>query len=202
MGGGQNCPSIMVLLFPLFLQIFWLLQIQAFTDCSEFILGDCDGDANAVLMEFNTGTQQKCSAHCSIEENCQFYRFEENPSQGVNCYLFKEPFRAYVNHCNLRGGPRREGADLGSSCFSPSGDTCEVAQQEDCYLYGGIIDGTDSAPSALACEAVCGGTPECQMWTFETEENRCNLWDDAGMQCNKVFGPHSGTPEECGSTLL
>ena len=29
-----------------------------------------------------------------------------------------------------------QGADQGSSCFSPSGDTCEAAQQEDCYLYG------------------------------------------------------------------
>ena len=26
------------------------------------------------------------------------------------------------------------------------------------------------------------GTPGCQMWTFETERNRCQLWDDAGMQ--------------------
>ena len=107
--------------------------------------------------------------------------------------MSREPFSAYVNHCNLRGGPKREvrdginylfgtlywgrqsfkisfknwdrgtswvqlvpnlpdwfeilksvhrllessqGADQGSSCFSPSGDTCEAAQQEDCYLYG------------------------------------------------------------------
>merc|ERR1712198_486614 len=113
-----------------------------------------------------------------------------------------EPFCAYVNHCNLRGGPRREGADQGSSCFSPSGDTCEVAQQEDCSPYGEIIDVTDSAPDAPSCEKICVGYADCQMWTFETEEKRCRLWDDASMRCNKVFGPHSGSPQECGSTLL
>ena len=85
-----------------------------------------------------------------------------------------------MNHCNLRGGPKREvkdiqpneggperevdcrffggnakvfqtaskmvkwcqcltqGADQGSSCFSPSGDTCEVAQQEDCIPFGAV----------------------------------------------------------------
>merc|ERR1712198_510207 len=127
-----------IMFLSLLLQLFWVFQIQAFTDCSEFFLGDCAGDANAVLMQFNTGTQDKCSAHCAIEENCLFYRFEAFPSQGVDCYLFMEPFRAYVNHCNLRGGPRREGADQGSSCFSPSGDTCEVAQQEDCSPYGEV----------------------------------------------------------------
>ena len=31
-----------------------------------------------------------------------------------------------------------QGADQGSSCFSPSGDTCEVAQQEDCIPFGAV----------------------------------------------------------------
>merc|ERR1712037_337257 len=169
----------MGMFLPLFLQIFWPLEIQAFTDCSEFILGDCSGDASAVLMQFNTGTQDKCSAHCGIEDKCQFYRFEANPSQGVNCYLFKEPFGAYVNHCDLRGGPKREGADQGSSCFSPTGDTCETSQQEDCYLYGGVIDETDSAPSALACE---------QIWSPVTA--RCGLLrrKEIGADCGTMLG--------------
>merc|ERR1719341_1560666 len=96
-------------------------------------------------------------------------------------HLYDEKFSAYVNHCNLRGGPKREGANQGSSCFDASGDTCEVAQQEDCILFGAIIDGTDSASTALNCEKVCGGYPDCQMWTFEEEEERCSLYDDAGM---------------------
>ena len=26
------------------------------------------------------------------------------------------------------------------------------------------------------------GYPDCQMWTFEIEEERCSLYDEAGMQ--------------------
>ena len=31
-----------------------------------------------------------------------------------------------------------QGANQGSSCFDASGDTCEVAQQEDCILFGAV----------------------------------------------------------------
>merc|ERR1711971_1533354 len=133
----MGCPNIMFL--PLLLQLFWSLQIQAFTDCSEFFLGACNGDDYAAFIKFNTGTQAKCQAHCTIEEDCQFYRFEADPQQGVDCHLYDEKFSAYVNHCNLRGGPKREGANQGSSCFDASGDTCEVAQQEIAYSLGRLL---------------------------------------------------------------
>merc|ERR1711971_1505715 len=107
----MGCPNIMFR--PLLLQLFWSLQIQAFTDCSEFFLGACNGDDYAAFIKFNTGTQAKCAAHCGIEEDCQFYRFEADPQQGVDCHLYDEKFSAYVNHCNLRGGPKREGVNQG-----------------------------------------------------------------------------------------
>ena len=33
-------------------------------------------------------------------------------SQTIFFFYFSEPFRAYVNHCNLRGGPKREVKDI------------------------------------------------------------------------------------------
>jgi len=182
----------------LFLQIF---TVQGFTDCSEFFLGACTGDEYAEFIQFNTGTQEKCQAHCEIEDSCQFYSFHTNPTQNVDCHLFNEPFHAYVNHCNLRGGPKREGADQGSSCFEATGDTCEVSQLQDCIPFGSIIEGTDSAPTALDCERVCGAYPDCKLWTFENEQERCSLYNDAEMRCNIAFGPHSGSPDQCGGPI-
>merc|ERR1712183_282387 len=172
-----------------------------------FFLGQCSGDVMAEIIQLNAGTQEKCQAFCELydiqgPQYCEFYRFDATPSQGVDRHLFNEPFRAYVNHCKSRGGPKREGANQGSSCFSPSGDTCEVAQQQDCVLFGAAIDGIESAPDEFTCEKLCGAYPTCQLWFFDREEKRCSLFDDAGIQCNKIFGPHSGSPQECGSALL
>jgi len=182
----------------------FLLQVNGFTDCSDFFLGQCTGDLNAEIIQFNTGSQEKCQAHCELFDGCQFYSFYESPTQNVDCHLFNEPFSAYVNHCNLRGGPKiQDAANQGSTCFSPSGNTCEVSQLSDCNFYGSIIEGTWSAPTALACEKVCGGynpagEPGCEMWTFEKQEQKCSLYDSAEMKCNVAFGPSSGSPADCG----
>merc|ERR1711973_6195 len=152
----------------------FLLQVNGFTDCSDFFLGQCTGDLNAEIIQFNTGSQEKCQAHCELFDGCQFYSFYETPTQNVDCHLFNEPFSAYVNHCNLRGGPKIQ-----------------------------IIEGTWSAPTALACEKICGGynpagEPGCEMWTFEKQEQKCSLNDSAEMKCNVAFGPSSGSPADCG----
>merc|ERR1711936_538628 len=185
-------PLIMLLPI-LLLQLSGFLPIQGFTDCSEFFLGGCSGDDYAAFIKFNTGSQDKCSAHCSIEESCEFYRFEENPTQGVDCYLFNEPFRAYVNHCNLRGGPKREGADQGSSCFSPSGDTCEVAQQEDCIPFGAV---TLTARCGLlklkkkdaACTTKLGCSAKKPLVPTPVAQKNVDLgyWDDAKIRIKNV----------------
>merc|ERR1711971_823269 len=197
-----QCIMALLPSFILLLRLSGLIQAQAFTDCSEFFVGDCTGDAPAEILRWNVGSQEKCQAHCSIEEDCKFYRFEANPGQDVDCHLFKEPFHAYVNHCNLRGGPKREEADQGSSCFDATGDTCEISQLSDCTPEGKVIETTTAAPTAIDRERFCGGYPECKLWTFEKQEERCSLWDDAGNRCKIAFGPHSGTPEQCESSVL
>jgi len=115
--------------------------------------------------------------------------------------LFKIPFKAYRNHCNLVGGPKREVADQGSSCFDATGDTCEVSQLQDCFFDGKIIEHSESPPTPLDCEKFCGITDECKLWTFEKEERRCSLYNEDGKTCDVAFGPHSGTPAQCGQTV-
>jgi len=200
--GGSLPPIMLSLLLLLGLQS-GLLQGQGFTDCSEFFVGECTGDEPGEINQFNVGSQEKCQAFCQLNDYttpsfCEFYSFHTDPSQGVDCHLFKIPFKAYVNHCNVVGGPKREGADQGSSCLGASGDTCEVSQSQDCTFYGKILEVSDSPPTLLDCEKFCGAIPECQLWTFEKEQRRCNLYDNAEKLCNVAFGPHSGSPEDCG----
>jgi len=190
----------------LLIQLSGLIHVQALTDCSEFFVGQCSGDLSAEVIQFNTQTQDRCQGHCELydiqgPQYCEFYSFHATPTQGVDCHLFNEPFHAYVNHCNLVGGPKREGAAQGSSCFEATGDSCEVSQLQDCNFDGSIIEGTDAAPTALDCEKVCGGYPDCKLWTFEKEQERCNLYNDDGKRCKVAFGPHSGSPTECGNTI-
>ena len=45
-------------------------------------------------------------------------------------FYFSEPFRAYVNHCNLRGGPKREVKDIQPNEGGPE-------REVDCRFFGG-----------------------------------------------------------------
>ena len=95
--------------------------------CNHYGVNDCSQDTYAELIAFNTGSQLKCQKHCEIEESCQFYAFHKNPSQKVDCHLFREPFTVYASHCTVRTGPINNG-ESPTKCLTPEENSCQVEQ--------------------------------------------------------------------------
>jgi len=164
---------------------------SAKSPCESFSLSECDGDTNAVYLQINT-SREKCQQYCAIEEDCLFYRFAEQPVQGVNCLLYKEPFYVFTSHCNIRAGPKNPS----QKCLSPSEDSCEIVQNSKCIYYGTTLEHFDVGLEE--CIALCEINPSCQLWTHNEESKRCELLDSAEASCNEVFGPSSYVPAECG----
>jgi len=171
----------------------------AFEDCKDYMSSKCAGDPYSEVIAFNVGSQELCQAHCELFENCQFYSFHILPTQGVDCHLYDEPFTAYVNHCKEVGGPAKGSSDLHGPCFSPDPDSCEIQQYGDCNMFGQVEEEVDSVTDKFKCEQFCSLNKVCQYWTYNTETQSCKLFNDDGKKCNVAFGPHSGSPFECGS---
>jgi len=115
----------------------------------------------------------------------------------VNCHLFKESFNVYLDHCDVHSGPLNQ--DLSATCFYPDEGSCEVEQFEDCVLYGKILERNLAAPDMMVCEKICklNQGQGCRYWTWNREQELCDLYDSAEKICNIKFGPKSVRPGEC-----
>ena len=164
-------------------------------------MNDCTQDPDAEVIAFNTGSQQKCQLHCEIEEDCQFYSYHKNPSQNVDCHLFREPFSVYVGHCDVRTGPLSD--DVPAKCEnSPDENSCQIEQHENCNLWGKRLESDLKSPDVSTCQALCkvNQGEGCRYWEWSREKGTCNLYDSADKQCNIAFGPSDGAPGDCGAT--
>jgi len=163
--------------------------------CQDYAFKDCLQDEEAEFVAFNTGSQLKCQKHCEIEEECQFYSFHHRPTQNVDCHLFREPFSAYINHCNTRSGPPD---DVPSSCLTPKENSCEIEQQENCVMYGQVIESDLDSPSVEICAALCKtNEARCKYWEWDKESKLCSFYDSIDKQCNIIHGPRDGEPGDC-----
>jgi len=169
--------------------------------CNAYAVNDCLQDPDAEIIAFNTGTQLKCQQHCEIEEECQFYSFHKRPSQNVDCHLFREPFKVYLGHCNVRTGPLDQDPQ-NNECLIPEENSCGVQQHENCNLWGTVLETCLDSPNDITCMALCkvNQGEGCKYWEWNRESQCCNLYDSADKQCNIAFGPREGTPGDCGQS--
>ena len=144
-----------------------------------------------MIFSLNAGSQEKCQEFCNVMNNenynCQFYAFYKKPIQNVDCHLYDEPFSAYINHCDRRIGPRNK--ETPSTCFNPQENSCEISQNENCNLFGRILESNLATPSPQICQEVCSINADCMYWEWSHEKQICNLYDSDEKQCDIVFGP-------------
>jgi len=161
------------------------------SECSDYQLSDCAGDASAVYLGLNT-SRDKCQQYCSIEERCIFYRWSERPFDGVNCLLYEEPFSVFIKHCDTRSGP----ANPKDLCLNPREDTCDVVNSGRCINSGTTLE--TFSVGLEDCIALCSINPACKQWIHQKESMHCELLDSTEGKCLEIFGPQSATPQECG----
>jgi len=164
-------------------------------ECSDYAVSECTGDLNAVYLQLNTD-RDKCQQYCALEEDCKFYRYTDQPFQGVNCLLYKEPFNTYISHCNLRSGPK----DPTPNCLTPNEDTCDVVNSGKCIYFGTTAE--TFSVSREDCIALCSINPDCKLWTHQQEQQHCELLKSPEGSCNEVYGPRSKSPTECGEDVV
>jgi len=165
--------------------------------CSGYSVNDCQGDVSAEIIQFTTRDLTKCQQHCALFDDCTFYAFYDNPIQSVDCHIFREPFNAYLNHCNIRQGVKSGGSN--GNCITPDEFTCEVEQTEGCNPYGSILESNIPFPTPEACRSYCDINADCKMWEFDVEKVLCSTYNSAEKMCNIKFGPPNTSPGDCGT---
>ena len=165
-----------------------------YSQCHDYGFNECTQDPNAQIGEINMGTQEKCHVFCELYDDCQFYAFRQNhPINDFDCHIYGEPFNTYIDHCNIRYGPRDEDNLLSNKCLSPAESTCDIEQNENCNLLGHIIESNLVTPRVEICQELCNINSECKYWEWNRERETCNLYDSEETHCNIVFG----TKGEC-----
>ena len=160
--------------------------------CHDYGFNKCSGDLYAQIFELNTGSQAICQNLCGTLPECQFYAFYKEPVQNVDCHLFKEPFSAYINHCQIRIGPPNVFGGT-SECLTPEEHTCDIEQSGNCNLFGRIMETNLDTPTVETCQEVCNINKMCKYWEWSVEREVCSLYDSDEKDCGIVFGPG----EEC-----
>ena len=104
-----------------FTSVLFLMPTSGdYARCHDYGFNECTQDPNAQIIEVNIGSQGGCHYFCDGIPGCQFYAFYQNhPTTDLDCHIYGEPFNTYINHCNIRYGPRDKD-NLSSKCLSPT----------------------------------------------------------------------------------
>ena len=86
-------------------------------------------DETFIVLELHLDSEVQCVAFCNTFATqggeCTFTAWTSGNTVSANCVLYKEPFRKFLSHCDLIGGPKHLSA-TGCNVANPEDHSCDV----------------------------------------------------------------------------
>jgi hypothetical protein len=140
-----------------------------------------------------------CQLFCSYYYggNCTWWMYDETIRY---CKIFKGPVEELYDDCFELGFSSNPSVAECKTAVDPvNNDQCDYFRQDYCRYERDFLDNLEHSHDIESCQWACQVNPECNFFTFSTDENVCMLHrvDVRTRVCDIIHGPPTPTLQSC-----